>query len=93
MLPKGYTYKMLSVTHFKDLESFTCDFKVKLQNEECVRKWIAEYNEKTKETMVHECCKSVSGKQVMKKFYLRCQHKQRQTGKHTKSNKTFKNCT
>ena len=90
MLPEGYTYKMLSVTHFKDLQSFTCEFKVKLENEECARKWIAEYNEKTKETMVYECCRSLSGKRIVKKLYLRCQHKQRQTGKHTKSNKTLK---
>ena len=90
MLPEGYKYKMLFVTHFKDLQSFTCDFKVKLENEKCARKWIVEYNEKTKETMVYECCKSLSRKRVMKKLYLRCQHKQRQTGKHTKSNKTLK---
>ena len=40
--------------------------------------------------MVYECCKSLSGKRIVKKLYLRCQHKQRQTGKHTKSNKTLK---
>ena len=90
MLPEGYMYKMLSVTHFKGIESFSCDFKVKIENEESARKWIAEYNEKTKETMVYECCKNLSGKRVMKKMYLRCQHKQRQTGKHMKSNKTLK---
>ena len=29
-------------------------------------------------------------KELLKKLYLRCQHKQRQTGKHTKSNKALK---
>ena len=90
MLPEGYTYKMVSVTHFKDLDSFNCELKIKLETEESARKWVAEYNEKTKETMVYDCCKNQSGKRVIKKLYLRCQHKQRQTGKHTKSNKALK---
>ena len=90
MLLDGYTYKMLTVTHFNDLKSFICDLKIKLDTEESARKWIEEYNTRTKETMVYECCKSLSGKQVVKKIYLHCQHKQRQTGKHTKSNKTLK---
>ena len=85
-----HNYKMLTVTHFNDLESLICDFKIKLDTEESARKWIEEYNTRTKETMVYESCKSLSGKRVVKKFYLRCQHKQRQTGKHTKSNKTLK---
>ena len=28
MLPDGYTYKMLTVTHFNDLELFICDLKL-----------------------------------------------------------------
>ena len=47
MLPDGYTYKMLTVTSFNDLDSFNCEFKIKLETEENVRKWIAHYNEKT----------------------------------------------
>ena len=90
MLPEGYSYKMVTVKNFKDLDSFNCELKIKLETEESIRKWIGEYNEKTKETMVYECCKNLSGKRVVKKMYLRCQHKQRQTGKHTKSNKTLK---
>ena len=90
MLPEGYTYKMVSVTHFKDLDSFNCELKIKLETEKSVRKWVTEYNERTKETMVYECCKNQSGKRVVKNFYLRCQHKQRQTGKHTKSSKPLK---
>ena len=35
--------------------------------------------------MVFECCKKLNGKRVLQKFYLRCQHKQRQTGKNEKS--------
>ena len=90
MLPDGYTYKMVSVTQFKDLNSFNCEFKIKLETEEGARKWIAEYNKRTKETMVYDCCKNLSGKRVIKKMYLRCQYKQRQTGMHTKSTKTLK---
>ena len=30
MFPDGYTYKMVSVTQFKDLNSFNCEFKIKL---------------------------------------------------------------
>ena len=71
---------MLTVSHFEDLELFTCNFKIKLENEESARRWIAEYNVKTKETLVFDCCKNLSGKRVLKKHYLRCQHKQRQTG-------------
>ena len=90
MLPEGYTYKMVSVTHFKDFDSFNCELKIQLETEESARKWVAEYNEKTKETVVYDCCKNQSGKRVIKKLYLRCQHKQRKTGKHTKSNKALK---
>ena len=90
MLPEDYSYKMVTVKNFKDLDSFNCELKIKLETEESIRKWIGEYNEKTKETMVYECCKNLSGKRVVKKMYLHCQHKQRQTGKHTKSNKTLK---
>ena len=86
MLPEGYTHNnnMVTVTHFQDLDSFNCELKLKLGTEESVRKWVADYNEKTKETMVYECCKNLSGKGVLKKLYLLCQHKQRQTGKYTK---------
>ena len=90
MLPESYTYRMLNVMHFKELNNFHCNFRIKLDTEDSARKWIAKYNEKTKETMVFECCKRLNGKRVIKKFFLRCQHKQRQTGKHTKSNKPLK---
>ena len=90
MLPDGYTYKMIEVTDHKDINSFQCTFKLKIDTEEDTRKWLTDYNEKTKETMVYECCKTGKGKRVIKKFYLRCQHKQRQTGMHTKSDKALK---
>ena len=90
MLPDSFTYKMLRVIQYRDIESFHCTFKLDVDNEENVRKWLAAYNEKTKETMVYESCRNGKGKRVAKKFYLRCQHKQRKTGKHTKSNKTLK---
>ena len=54
MLPDGYTYKMLTMTHFNDLESFICDLKIKLDTEESARKWIEVYNTRTKETMVYK---------------------------------------
>ena len=57
MLPEGHTYNnMITVTHFQDLDSFNCELKLKLGTEESVRKWVADYNEKTKEIMVYECC-------------------------------------
>ena len=31
ILPEGYSYKMLTVSHFQDLESFTCKSKIKLE--------------------------------------------------------------
>ena len=40
--------------------------------------------------MVYERSKTQNGKRVVKKLYLRCQHNQRQTGKHTKSTNTLK---
>ena len=40
MLPNGYTYKMVTVTHFKDLDSFNCNLKIKLETEESARKWV-----------------------------------------------------
>ena len=36
--------------------------QIKLETEEGARKWIAEYNKRTKETMVYDCCKNLSGK-------------------------------
>ena len=37
MLPDGYTYKMVMVTHFKDIDSFNFNFKIKLGTEDSVR--------------------------------------------------------
>ena len=74
MLPEGYTYKMVTVTHFKDLDSFNCELKINLETEESVRKWIADSNEMT-ETMVYgsymSAPKNQGGKRVV---YLCCQH-------------------
>ena len=33
-LPDGYKHKMLIVTHFNDLQSFICGFKIKLDTED-----------------------------------------------------------
>ena len=70
MLPNGYTYKIVSITHFKDLNSFDCELKIKLESEDGARKWVMEYNERTKETMVYDSCKNLSGKMVIKKMVL-----------------------
>ena len=45
MLPEGYKYKMVSITYFKDLDSFNCELTIRLGTEESARKWVAEYNE------------------------------------------------
>ena len=90
MLPDGYTYKIVCITYFKDLSSFNCEFKIKLDSEDSAKKWVTDYNEKTKETMVFDSCKNLSGKRVVKKWYLRCHHKQRQTGMHKKSTRKLK---
>ena len=50
MLPEGYNYKVVCITNFNDFESFECEFKIKLETEDSARKWIAEYNDRTKET-------------------------------------------
>ena len=54
-----------------------------MQTEDAACKWLQKYNEKCKETMVYERSKNV----LLKKLFLRCQHKQRQTGQHTKSDR------
>ena len=41
MLPDGYTYKVVAITDYNDLDSFNCEFKIKLEMEERARKWIA----------------------------------------------------
>ena len=33
ILPEGYTYKMITITNFKDLDSFDCELKIKLETE------------------------------------------------------------
>ena len=40
--------------------------------------------------MVYESCRSGKGKTVIKKFYLRCHHKQRPSGKHAKCERKLK---
>lgn len=90
MLPEKFDHKLLRIIKYDSIESFQCTFKLKLDNEGDIKSWIAAYNSKTKETMVFDCCKTGKGKRVLKKFYLRCQHKQRQTGKHTKSDRILK---
>ena len=63
-LPEGYTYKMVTVTHFKDLDSFNCELKIKLGTEESVRKWVADYDEM--ETMVYDSVKTKVEKELLK---------------------------
>ena len=84
MLPDNYDYKFLEIFEHDHTGSYHCNFGLKLQSEEGARKWVTNYNEKTKETMVYERSKAQNGKRVVKMLYLHCQHNQRQTGKHTK---------
>ena len=91
LLPEGYDYRFLQIQHKNaDSFSFTCEFKIKLKSEQEARKWVNEYNEKTKETMVYERNRKGSGKHVVRKLFLRCHHNQRQTGKHSKSTRLLK---
>ena len=52
----------MCITHFCDLNYFHCEFK----SEECARKWVSDYKEKTKETMVYDSCKNLSGKKWLR---------------------------
>ena len=91
VLPKGYEYKFESVDYDKSKEfNFNSNFKIDITCEETARKWVQEYNETTKETMVYERNRKGMGKNVIRKLYMRCQHKQRETGKHVKSSKRLK---
>ena len=91
LLPREYEYRFNDISYdTKDSYSFNCTFKVKLTTEEAARKWAADYNNITQETMVFERNKKQMGKRVLRKLYLRCHHKQRQTNKHTKSNRILK---
>lgn len=65
MLPDGFIYKMLRVIQYRDMQSFHCTFKLEIDTEEKVRKWLAAYNEKSKETMVYESCRNSKGKRVV----------------------------
>ncbi len=68
------------------MNSYSCSFKIELDSEENIKKWVTAYNEQSKDTMVYETCRSGKGKKVVNFFYLRCHHNQRQSGMHTKSN-------
>ena len=87
MLPENFEYKLLRIIKYDSIESFQCTFKLKLDNEGDIKSWIAAYKHQNKG---NSGCKTGKGKQFLKKFYLRCQHKQRQTGKHAKSDRVLK---
>ena len=63
-LPEGYVYKMLRVENYKHINSYNCSFKLELDSEESVKKWVTAYNEKSKETMVYDTCRSGKGKKL-----------------------------
>ena len=91
MLPSKYEYKIHEIdSNEPDANNFTCTFSIKLENEENAKQWVKEYNDITKQTMVFERNKKQAGKRVLRKLYMRCQHKQRQTGQHTKSDRSLK---
>ena len=90
VLPKGHEYKFESIHMEGKVAHFNSSFKIDIKCEEAARKWVQEYNETTKETMVYERNRKGTGKNVIRKLYMRCQHKQRETGKHIKSSKPLK---
>ena len=61
-----------------------------MKSKQEARKWVSEYNEKTKETMVYVGNRKGSGKHVVRTLFLHCHHNQRQTSKHTNSIKLLK---
>ena len=65
-------------------------FAFHVKSEQEVRKWVYEYNEKTKETMVYECNRNRSGEHVVRKLFWHCHHNQQQTGKHSKNTRLLK---
>ena len=58
--------------------TFSCEFKIKLCSEAEASKWVSDYNEVTKETMVYTCSKGHSGKHVVTKS-MKCHHNKRST--------------
>ena len=86
LLPERYDYRFSQIqSKNTDSFSFSCEPKIKLKSEQEARKWVNEYNEKTKPIMVYECNKKGCGKHVVRKLFLHCHYNQRQTGKHSKS--------
>ena len=91
LLPETYDYRFSQIQYGKSESlTFSCEFKINMKSEQEARKWVSEYNEKTKETMVYVRNRKGSGKHVVRKLFLHCHHNQRQTGKHTKSTKLLK---
>ena len=89
MLPDDYLYTEFEVSAYENQDNFQCTFRVMIESEDAACKWVQKNNERCKETMVYERSKKRDGKRVVKKLFLRCQHKQHQTGQHTKSNRTL----
>lgn len=77
MLPTNYKYKFYEINgNESDANTFTCSFRINLTSEEDARNWVRQYNSVTKQTMVFERNNKKAGKRVLRKLYLRCQHKQ-----------------
>ena len=89
LLPTGYEYKNCVCRRVDNSESFEAEFKVNILEKE-VKEWVREYNKKTKQTMVFGRKKLQKGKRVSTKYFLHCHHRQRQTGKHQKSDRVLK---
>ena len=63
LLSEGYDYMFVNICMINTITcSFSCEFKIKLCYEAEVRKWVSDYNEVTKETMVYTHSKRRSGK-------------------------------
>ena len=57
---------MLTVDYFDNLDCFSCHYRIRTDHEDSTMKWISQYNDKTKEIMVFECCKNRTGKRGQK---------------------------
>ena len=79
MLPDNYHYKFIKTFEHDHAGSYHCTFRLKLESKEDARKWVADYNDKTKETMVYERSETQCGKQESKSFtYVANKTKDRQ---------------
>ena len=47
-LPEGYVCKVLRVENYININSYSCSFKIELDSEGNIKKWVSAYNERSK---------------------------------------------